>query len=244
MRGPSCLVSTPAGLSLVYSPGLPPAAAARSRARACPHSSVPALAIGEREDTLGPSTMPALSSPRGPMVDGSCVRFRSGPPGGSPPGLLSPSDSAACLRLLRPGCQPPRHLADCRISRRRHMGHCADRTCTCKYNSSSRCAPSRGSLGSHFPTFRGTRRRYDCHLTLAEFFACHSFPDTLRASLVRGLPAGLVAWSTRPAHARAFGHPVPQSGPVPRSQRALPSSRVPPVPTCPARRVEIRRAQP
>jgi hypothetical protein len=163
MRGPSCLVSTPAGLSLVYSPGLPPAAAAGSRARACPHSSVPALAIGEREDTLGPSTMPALSSPRGPMVDGSCVRFRSGPPGGSPPGLLSPSDSAACLRLLRPGCQPPRHLADCRISRRRHMGHCADRTCTCKYNSSSRCAPSRGSLGSHFPTFPGTRRREDCH---------------------------------------------------------------------------------
>ena len=29
---------------------------------------------------------------------------------------------------------------------------------------------------------------------------------------VCGLPAGLVVWSKRPEHARAFGHPVPQSG--------------------------------
>src|SRR5215831_18624588 len=27
------------------------------------------------------------------------------------------------------------------------MGNCAGRTCTCKYSSESRCAPSRGSLG-------------------------------------------------------------------------------------------------
>jgi hypothetical protein len=97
------------------------------------------------------------------MVDGSCGRFRSGPPGGSPPGLSSPSESSACLRLRRPGCQPPRPLADCRISRRRHMGHCADRTCPCKDNSSSRCAPSRGARGPPFPTCPGTRRREDCH---------------------------------------------------------------------------------
>jgi len=57
-------------------------------------------------------------------------------------------------------------------------------------------------------------RRYDCHLSFSGFFACRSFPDTLRASLVRGLPRGLVAWSKRPAHARAFGHPVPHSGHV------------------------------
>jgi len=57
-------------------------------------------------------------------------------------------------------------------------------------------------------------RRYDCHLSFSGFFACRSFPDTLRASLVRGLPTGLVAWSKRPAHARAFGHPVPHSGHV------------------------------
>jgi len=79
-------------------------------------------------------------------------------------------------------------------------------------------------------------RRYDCHLSFSGFFACRSFPDTLPASLVRGLPAGLVAWSKRPAHARAFGHPVPHSGSVTRSQMALPSSRVPPVQTCPALR--------
>ncbi len=29
---------------------------------------------------------------------------------------------------------------------------------------------------------------------------------------VCGLPTGLVVWSKRPEHARAFGHPVPQSG--------------------------------
>jgi hypothetical protein len=57
-------------------------------------------------------------------------------------------------------------------------------------------------------------RRYDCHLSFSGFCACRSFPDTLRASLVRGLPAGLVAWSKRPAHARACGHPVPHSGHV------------------------------
>ena len=53
---------------------------------------------------------------------------------------------------------------------------------------------------------------------------------------VCGLPAGLVAWSKRPAHARAFGHPVPHSGSVTRSQMALPRSRVPPLKTCPALR--------
>ena len=72
--------------------------------------------------------------------------------------------------------------------------------------------PSHGSLGPRFPTFPGTMRRYDCRLPLSGFFACRSFPDTLRAPLVCGLPAGLVAWSKRPDNARAFGHPVPHSG--------------------------------
>ena len=53
---------------------------------------------------------------------------------------------------------------------------------------------------------------------------------------VCGLPAGLVAWSKRPAHARACGHPVPPSGAITRSPMALPRSRVPPVQTCPALR--------
>jgi len=39
-------------------------------------------------------------------------------------------------------------------------------------------------------------------------------PNTLPASRVRHLPAGLVASSKRPDHARACGHPVPQSGHV------------------------------
>src|SRR3989442_11237791 len=39
-----------------------------------------------------------------------------------------------------------------------------------------------------------------------------------------------------PGHARAFGHPVPQSGNDARRQVALPSSRVPPMDTCPALR--------
>jgi hypothetical protein len=59
-----------------------------------------------------------------------------------------------------------------------------------------------------------TMRRYDCHLPLSGSFACRSFPDTLPASMVRGLPSGLVAWSKRPDSARAFGRPVPQSGNV------------------------------
>ena len=53
---------------------------------------------------------------------------------------------------------------------------------------------------------------------------------------VRGVPLGLVVWSKLPNHARAFDHPVPHSGYGTRRQVALPSSRVPPVKTCPALR--------
>src|SRR5262249_28681586 len=56
--GSSCLVSTPSGLSPRYSPGLPPTASAGSLRRAHPHASVSALAIGEREQTLGTSNAP------------------------------------------------------------------------------------------------------------------------------------------------------------------------------------------
>ena len=81
-------------------------------------------------------------------------------------------------------------------------------------HSARRRLPSRGSLGPHFPTFPGTMRRDDCHLPLSGSFACRSFPAPLPASMVRGLPAGLVAWSKRPDSARALGRPVPQSGNV------------------------------
>jgi hypothetical protein len=53
---------------------------------------------------------------------------------------------------------------------------------------------------------------------------------------VRGVPEGLVTRAEAPCHARAFGHPVPHSGSVTRRQVALPSSRVPPLKTCPALR--------
>src|SRR5262249_61480021 len=43
-------------------------------------------------------------------------------------------------------------------------------------------------------------------------------------------------WSKSPDHARALGHPVPHSGSLTRRHVALPSSRVPPMATCPALR--------
>jgi len=53
---------------------------------------------------------------------------------------------------------------------------------------------------------------------------------------VRGVPTGLVCGAKPPAHARAFGRPVPHSGGCTRRQVALPSSRVTPGDTCPALR--------
>ena len=92
--------------------------------------------------------------------------------------------------------------------------------------------PSRGSLGPHFPTFPGTMRRYDCrpaplgvlHLSLVpRYLACfHRSWSPLRAR----------SREEAPGHARAFGHPVPQSGYKTRRQAALPSSQVPPLKTC------------
>src|SRR6266705_617637 len=67
------------------------------------------------------------------------------------------------------------------------------------------------------------------HLSLAAPIPC-------LLPYVRGLPEGLMVWSQRPDHARAFGQPVPHSGPLTRRQMALPSSRVPPLKTCPALR--------
>jgi len=41
--------------------------------------------------------------------------------------------------------------------------------------------PSRGSLGSPFPTFTGTMLSYDCPVSLSGRFASRSLPDTLSA---------------------------------------------------------------
>src|SRR5262249_42345337 len=96
--------------------------------------------------------------------------------------------------------------------------------------------PSRGSLGPQFPTFRGTMRRYDCHLPLSGSFACHSSPDTLPASLVRGVPVGLVPRRKLPVTPGPLVTRSPNPGLWSRRQVALPSSRVPPMQTCPALR--------
>jgi hypothetical protein len=61
-------------------------------------------------------------------------------------------------------------------------------------------------------------------------------PDTLRASVGSWCPYRARARVEAPAHARAFGRPVPLSGSCTRRQVALPSSRVTPGDTCPALR--------
>ena len=91
--------------------------------------------------------------------------------------------------------------------------------------------PSHGSLGLRFPTFRGTMRRYDCHLPLSGSSLVARSPIPCVLPSVCGLPEGLVTWSKRPDHARAFGHPVPHSRSLTRRQVALPSSRATPVNT-------------
>jgi hypothetical protein len=102
--------------------------------------------------------------------------------------------------------------------------------------SARRRLPSRGSLGSHFPTFPGTIRRYDCHRPFSGSFACRSFPDTLRASFVRGVPVGLVARRKLPVTPGPLVTRSPTPGLSSRRPMALPSSRVPPVKPCPALR--------
>ena len=102
--------------------------------------------------------------------------------------------------------------------------------------SARRRLPSRGSLGPHFPTFLGTMRRYDCHLPVSGSFTCRLFPDTLPASIVRGLPYGLVAGRKLPVTPGPLVTRSPNPGMTSRRPVALPRSRVPPLKTCPALR--------
>ncbi len=74
--------------------------------------------------------------------------------------------------------------------------------------------PSRGSLGPHFPTFPGTLRRYDCHYVPLGSLRVSLASRYLACFHGSCIPYGLVTWSKRPVHARAFGHPVPHSGHV------------------------------
>jgi hypothetical protein len=71
---------------------------------------------GSGKKPLASPLLPHISFTRGPNFDGSFVRSRYGPPGGSPPGLIRPShQGSACLRLLHPGFQPSSRPKDCRI---------------------------------------------------------------------------------------------------------------------------------
>jgi hypothetical protein len=103
--------------------------------------------------------------------------------------------------------------------------------------SARRRLPSRGSLGSHCPTFLGPLRRDDCHqaplgslhLALASrYLACF---QTFVMSLPGSCPGGSPRNTPGPVVTRS-----PHPGMSSRRPGALPRSRVPPVKTCPALR--------
>jgi len=74
-------------------------------------------------------------------------------------------------------------------------------------------------------------------LPVSGSFTCRSFPDTLPASVVHGVPDGLVARMEAPRPRQGLWSPGPPLRELSsRRQVALPRSRVPPVKTCPALR--------
>ena len=73
-------------------------------------------------------------------------------------------------------------------------------------------------------------------LPISGSFTCRSFPDTLPASVVRGVPSGLVARRKLQGTPGPVVTRSPSPGIWSRRQRALPRSRVPLVETCPALR--------
>jgi hypothetical protein len=80
-------------------------------------------------------------------------------------------------------------------------------------------------------------RRSDCyHVHLGALRLSLALPIPCLLRCVRGVPVGLATRLKLPGSARALGRPVPQSGKVTRRPVALPSSRVPPLPACPALR--------
>src|SRR5574341_2518320 len=64
----------------------------------------------------------------------------------------------------------------------------------------------------HLPRYDAPLRLPPCPSRVASRVARFPIPCLLLS--VCGLPKGLVVWSKRPTHARAFGHPVPHSGTV------------------------------
>src|SRR5262249_56784814 len=79
-------------------------------------------------------------------------------------------------------------------------------------------------------------RRYDCHLPVSGASLVARLPDTLPASRVRGVPHGLMIEWKLPTTPGPLITRSPSPGMWARRQVALPSSRVPPLETCPALR--------
>ena len=79
-------------------------------------------------------------------------------------------------------------------------------------HSARRRLPSRGSLGSPFPTFAGTMRRYDCHPARLGVLHLSLVPRYLAGCRRSWCPLRAHGRVEAPHHARAFGHPVPHSG--------------------------------
>src|SRR5262245_4729744 len=71
-------------------------------------------------------------------------------------------------------------------------------------------------------------RRYDCHLPISEGFTCRSPPRYLACFRRSWCPSRARVQEEAPGHARAFGHPVPQSGHGGQGDRWL--SQVPELP--------------
>src|SRR5262249_10916535 len=158
---------------------------------------------GHRYQSHANSTMPTVARPLPGRADG----YPSGPP-------TDPHVRNERMRFLKQSCCYPfavRWPAVVRVgeldvsplspasgySARRHLLSC-------------------GSLGPHFPTFRG----FACH-SPSRYLACfHAFVVSLAGSCPGGSATD---------HARAFGRPVPYSGYATRRQVALPSSRVTPL---------------
>jgi hypothetical protein len=72
--------------------------------------------------------------------------------------------------------------------------------------------PPVGRLGLTSPPSSVLCAATTAALPVSGSFTCRSFPDPLPASVVRGVPFGLMVEWKPPNHARAFGHPVPHSG--------------------------------
>ena len=119
-------------------------------------------------------------------------------------------------------------------------------SCVCPLNALPDVAfPPVGPVGLGSPLSPVLCDATTATVPLSGRFTCRSLPDTLRASIVRGVPSGLGTSGKAPRIPPGLlVTRSPSPGSTSRRPRALPRSRVPPVQTCPARRVEIRRAQP